>query len=106
TVGQDLNNNNSVADDFIGGVGNRIIRPDASWENMYKTVDMRLARHFQIGSRKVSLSAEAFNIFNWDNISSFGGRQKDAAGNPIANFGQPTGYYAPRQAQLGIRYEF
>jgi len=106
TTGTDDNNNNNFNDDFIGGPGNRVIRPDASWENMYRTVDVRLARHFQFGDRKVSLSAEAFNIFNWDNISSFGGRRTDAAGNPISNFGQPTGYYAPRQAQVGIRYEF
>lgn len=107
TVGQDLNNNNSVADDFIGGPGNRVIRPEANWDNLYRTVDVRLAKHFPLGEgRRVSLSAEAFNIFNWDNISSFGGRQMDAAGNPITNFGQPTGVYAPRQAQLGIRYEF
>lgn len=107
TTGTDDNKNNNFNDDFIGGPGNRIIRPNASWENMYRTVDVRLARHFQLGTgQKFSLSLEAFNVFNWDNISSWGGRRADAAGNPIANFGQPTGYYAPRQAQLGIRYEF
>jgi hypothetical protein len=49
---------------------------------------------------------EAFNVFNWDNISGFGGRQKDAAGNALTTFAKPNGYFAPRQAQVGIRYEF
>ncbi|MGH7577660.1 MAG: hypothetical protein ACREM1_21375 [Longimicrobiales bacterium] len=107
TVGRDVNFNNNFSDDFIGGPDDRIIRPEASWENLYRTVDMRLAKHFPLGGgRRATVSLEAFNIFNWDNISSWGGRQTDAAGDPITNFGQPTGVYAPRQAQVGIRYEF
>jgi hypothetical protein len=53
-----------------------------------------------------SISFEAFNVFNWDNYSGFFGRQKDAAGAALATYNTPSGVFAPRQAQLGIRYEF
>jgi outer membrane receptor protein involved in Fe transport len=107
TVGQDLNSDNNFDNDFIGGVGGRVIRPASDWEDMYRTVDLRLARSFRVrDGHAASLSLEAFNIFNWDNYSGFAGRRSDDAGNPLANFGRPSGVYAPRQAQVGIRYEF
>src|SRR5947207_4832385 len=101
TVGQDLNHDGSLADDFAGDSANRVIRPVASWNNMYRTVDLRLARGVAVGgARRLSVSAEAFNIFNWDNYSGFVGRQTDA------KYSQKSGVYAPRQGQLGLRYEF
>lgn len=107
TVGQDLNFDSNFGDDFVGGTGGRIVRPAASWENMYRTVDVRLAKGVSVGGgRKITASLEAFNMFNWDNYSGFSGRQNDAAGNPITNFGTFNGVFAPRQAQLGLRYEF
>ena len=107
TVGQDLNFDNTFTDDFVGGNANRIIRPEASWANMYRTVDVRLAKGVSLGGgRRISASVEAFNIFNWINYSGFFGRQKDAAGNSLTNYGTPNGLFAPRQAQLGMRYEF
>jgi hypothetical protein len=107
TVGQDLNHDNNFTDDFVGDSANRVIRPVASWNNMYRTVDLRLAKSVPIGgARRLSVSAEAFNIFNWDNLSGFNGRERDAAGNPIANYSRKNGVFAPRQGQLGLRYEF
>ena len=77
------------------------------WENEYRTVDLRLAKVFSAGGgRHISVSAEVFNAFNWDNLSGFNGRQKDAAGNPLATYGQKSGVFAARQGQLGLRYEF
>jgi hypothetical protein len=74
---------------------------------MYRTVDLRIAKLVPLGGgRRISVSAEAFNIFNWDNFSGFNGRQKDAAGNPLATYGRKSGVFAPRQGQLGMRYEF
>jgi hypothetical protein len=68
---------------------------------MYRTVDLRLAKGVAVGgTRRFSVSAEAFNIFNWDNYSGFVSRQNDA------KFGLKSGVYAPRQGQLGLRYEF
>jgi outer membrane receptor protein involved in Fe transport len=107
TVGQDLNHNNNFADDFVGGIANRIVRPDAAWANLYRTVDVRLAKRVPLGSGgQISASLEVFNLFNWDNYSGFNGRQKDAAGNPLTTYGGKSGVFAPRQAQLGMRYEF
>ncbi|HEY9515757.1 MAG TPA: carboxypeptidase regulatory-like domain-containing protein [Gemmatimonadaceae bacterium] len=107
TVGQDVNHDNNFNDDFVGGNGNRTVTPATNWENMYRTVDLRLTKSFSMGGeRKFSVSAEAFNIFNWDNYSGFFGRAADASGSPFANFGQASGVYAPRQAQLGVRYDF
>ena len=64
-------------------------------------MDLRLARGVAVGGvRRLSVSAEAFNVFNWDNYSGFVGRQTDT------KFGQKSGVYAPRQGQLGLRYEF
>ncbi len=101
TVGTDVNHDGSLADDFAGDSANRVIRPVASWNNMYRTVDLRLARGVAVGgARRLSVSAEAFNIFNWDNYSGFVGRQTDA------KYSQKSGVYAPRQGQLGLRYEF
>jgi hypothetical protein len=74
---------------------------------MYRTIDLRLTKSFSLGGeRSFSVSAEAFNIFNWDNYSGFFGRQADASGTPFSNYGTPNGVYAPRQAQLGVRYDF
>jgi hypothetical protein len=68
---------------------------------MYRTVDLRLAKGVPVGGvRRISVSAEAFNIFNWNNYSGFVGRQTDAL------FSRKSGVFAPRQGQLGLRYEF
>jgi hypothetical protein len=107
TDGRDLNHDNNFADDFASDSAHRVIRPVAAWNNMYRTVDVRLAKVVPVGgARRLSVSAEAFNIFNWDNFASFNSRQRTAAGTPIANFSLKSGVYAPRQGQLGLRYEF
>lgn len=101
TVGPDRNNDGNTADDFVGDSANRVIRPPTSWNNMYRTVDLRLAKGVPVGGvRRISVSAEAFNIFNWNNYSGFVGRQTDAL------FSRKSGVFAPRQGQLGLRYEF
>ena len=101
TVGTDANHDNTTADDFVADSANRVIRPVAAWNNMYRTFDLRLAKSVPVGGdRRISVSAEAFNIFNWDNYSGFVGRANDL------NYGKKSGAFAPRQAQLGMRYEF
>src|SRR5216117_3297290 len=101
TVGLDANHDGTVADDFVADSANRVIRPAAAWNNMYRTFDLRLAKSVPVGGdRRISVSAEAFNILNWDNYSGFVSRATDA------NYGKKSGAFAPRQAQLGMRYEF
>jgi outer membrane receptor protein involved in Fe transport len=107
TTGTDDNGDLNFGNDFLNGKDSRTITPDGSWENMYRTVDIRLSKAVDIGgTRKVSLSAEAFNIFNWDNYASWDGRQKTATGAPRDEFNKFIGVFAPRQAQVGLRYEF
>jgi len=102
--GKDLNNDNVTFDDFVGP--DRVQRPDNKWRNWYKTVDLRLQRPLvQRGGQKLTVMAEVFNLFNSENNSAFGG-QKFSGTNPIATFGQPTGAFAARQAQLGLKVEF
>lgn len=102
--GRDLNNNNVTFDDFPNG--ERTKRPDGDWKNWYKTVDLRLQRALVTrGTQKITVMAEVFNLFNNENISSFGGQQFQG-NTPIATFGQSTGAFAARQAQLGLRVDF
>jgi len=59
-----------------------------------------------MGSRKVTLSAEAFNLFNWSNIQGYNSREFDQAGNRIAQFTVPNAAFAARQVQVGAKVAF
>lgn len=107
TDGRDVNGDTNFSNDFLNGKGERTIRPDNKWENMYRTLDLRLAKAINLGGgRKASLTAEAFNIFNWDNYSAWDGRMREGNGNLRTGFNTFTGVFAPRQTQVGLRYEF
>ena len=110
SIGQDLNFDNDFADDFFpdgSPSGKRTIRPDNDFKNWYRNVDLRVGKSlFTTQGTTVRLTAEVFNVFNTDNISAYGGRQKTAAGVDITNFGQPTGAFGARRAQVGARFEF
>ncbi|MGQ0647009.1 MAG: carboxypeptidase regulatory-like domain-containing protein [Gemmatimonadaceae bacterium] len=104
TDGRDLNNSGLFTDDWPNG--QRIQRSDGGWDDMYRTIDLRLVKNIHIGAQRAQLSAEVFNLFNWVNWSGYSGTARDRSGNALANFGLPSGALAPRQAQMGIRYEF
>jgi len=109
--GRDVNLDNITTDDYIGGTvgatGNRTTMPANTWANWYRTVDVRLARPlYTRGGKKVSLSAEVFNLFNWNNHLSYGGTQYTATGTPVASFGVPTGSFSARQGQVGMRVDW
>ncbi|MBY0489968.1 MAG: TonB-dependent receptor [Gemmatimonadaceae bacterium] len=109
--GRDLNLNNVFNDDFPGSTptstGNRTTLPPNSWPFWYRTVDMRIARPlYKVSGRTVSLSAEAFNVFNWRNNLSYGGTQFTTAGAPVATFGKPTAVFGARMGQVGLRFDF
>ena len=60
--------------------GNPASQPANAWPNWYRTVDLRLAHPlYTRGGQKLSLSAEVFNAFNWNNNLSYGGTQFTAA---------------------------
>ena len=109
--GRDINLDNITGDDYTGGTtsssGVRTAMPSNAWKNWYRTVDVRLARPlYTVNGKKVSFSAEVFNLFNWYNHLSYGGTQFTATGTPVASFGVPTGAYAARQMQAGLRIDW
>lgn len=109
--GRDVNLDNITGDDYTGGTtttsGIRTVMPSNKWDNWYRTVDLRLARPiFTVGGNKVSMSAEVFNLFNWSSNQSYGGTQFTSTGTAVASYGVPTGAYAARQMQVGMRVEW
>ncbi len=109
--GRDINLNNITGDDYTGGTlttsGIRTVRPSDKWDNWYRTVDVRLARPlFTVDGKKVSMSAEVFNLFNWSSNQSYGGTQFTATGTAVASYGTTTAAYAARQMQVGMRVDW
>jgi hypothetical protein len=105
TAGRDLNANGIVNDDFVDP-SERAIRPSGGFSVWYRTMDLRLSKLLPVPSGNATLSIEVFNIFNTVNWSGYSGNQTDLAGNPNLSYALPTGAYAPRQLQAGIRYKF
>jgi hypothetical protein len=114
-IGRDLNQDNDVTDDFFANdevaagspAGTRTIRPVNAWKNWYRNVDLRIGRSlFTAQGTKVSLSGEIFNVFNTNNTANYAGRQLDAAGNALTNFGLANTAFGARRAQLGMRAAF
>jgi hypothetical protein len=111
TDGRDINLDNVTGDDYLGGTptstGIRTTRPANTWENWYRTVDVRLAHPlYSKGGTKVSLSAEVFNLFNWNNVLSYGSIRYNASGVEVPSFGVPASSYAARQGQFGMRLDW
>ena len=74
-------------------------------------VDIRVTKDFKIvGTSKVSLIAEVFNLFNHHNYGSYNTQVSATAAATTAIFGQPQqnlgNAYVPRQAQLAFRVGF
>ena len=79
-------------------------RPDATFA--YKSVDLRLDKVFRIGERQaVELTAQVFNVFNWDNYTGY---NQFIPPLPETNsaFGQPTREDPKRRLQFGASYRF
>lgn len=98
TTGNDDNGDQNFNDRPPGVKRNSARGPSTS------TVNLRLTRPFKVSSASIELIAEAFNIFDKTNPTSFIGNMKSPA------FGQPTevlpGAFGPRQIQLGARVDF
>jgi hypothetical protein len=110
TLGVDINKDDALTDDFLpdgSASGARIIRPSNDWDNWYRNLDVRLGKVFSAGGgRALHVTAEVFNVFNTNNVAGFFGRQKDASGNLLTNFGQPNAAFGARRAQIGTKIEF
>jgi hypothetical protein len=72
----------------------------SGWDHWYRTVDVRLGKPFRVPQGRLTVTAEAFNIFNWANHAEYEGNAS------LLDYGEPVGDYARRQAQLGLRYQF
>ncbi len=104
--GQDINRNGLTNDDFIDA-SQRAVRPEGGWDVWYRTIDLRLAKLLPVPGGNATLSIEVFNLFNSVNWSGYGGTRTNISGTtPLATYRQPTGAYAPRQLQAGVRYKF
>jgi len=70
-----------------------------------KKVDMRFTKRFLlVGSTKVELLAEVFNLFNTKNYGSYNSViTSPSFGTPQASSGNA---FVSRQGQLGVRFEF
>jgi hypothetical protein len=113
SLGSPFFNNITTGTDSNGdGVLND--RPIGAGRNTYEgdtisSVDLRITRAFSLGgTRKLQVIADAFNIFNTVNFTTYNtvwgaGAYPDA---PNAAFGSPTLADDPRIIQFGIRYTF
>jgi outer membrane receptor protein involved in Fe transport len=79
-------------------------RPEGTFN--YKSVDLRLDKQVRFGGRQAAeLSAQVFNLFNWDN---FTGYQQFIPPLPEVSqtFGDPTRQDPKRRFQFGVSYRF
>jgi hypothetical protein len=123
-----LNNTGAVLTNAANGAGGSFRAPfeerNAYEQSGRKTVDFRLSKEFNIGGRKrIVALAEAFNLFNWTNYTSYSNTKYRGVGNAVYNaatntvtmnlsedssFGTPTAasntLFGPRDAQLGLKF--
>ncbi|MGE5233274.1 MAG: TonB-dependent receptor [Acidobacteriota bacterium] len=105
-VTNDLNRDGNSRNDIVPGSRNSKRLPS------YYNLDLRLAKRFAVsGDWHVELIAEAFNLFNRNNISTqrTGFYTYDATHNllvPQAGFGQSTAAFDNRIVQLAIKLSF
>ena len=97
-IGEDVNENNFVQDDWIDGKRYRV--PENAWRSWYRMVDVRLTKAIDLGRvGRLLVIAEAFNVTNrrnWIFPNTF------VSGAPV----NPTGAEIAREVQLGIRVVF
>jgi outer membrane receptor protein involved in Fe transport len=75
----------------------------------YRSVDLRLEKAFAFAGQRVSVTAEAFNVFDFENYDagSYNGNIPPAGQPPNAAFGQPTKLIEPgRRLQFGFNWKF
>ena len=104
TVGEDVNKDGLLDDDWIDGKRYRV--PPDRWKYWYRVLDLRATKAIAIGrGSQLTVIGEAFNVFNTENYSGYFGVQRGASG-PRRDFGVPNGVFATRQFQLGTKLSF
>src|SRR5262245_47272381 len=105
SIGQDVNANNFLEDDWIDGKRYRV--PRNVWANWYRVVDVRITKSIALGrGTQLSVIAEGFNVFNTENYASYFDDQRSSTGEPRPDFGSASAIFATRQLQIGTRLEF
>jgi hypothetical protein len=98
-AGSDLNND-TTNNDRPRGVSRNSARQRST-----ASVDVRLSRSIPIGTSRVELLLEAFNLFDRTNILAVNNVFGTGTA-PLPSFGQPTLAGDPRQIQVGVRWQF
>jgi hypothetical protein len=75
----------------------------------YRLVDLRLRKDFAIGTSRLGIIGDVYNVFNFQNFGSYDGfiRPLNDPNGPNPNFGKPREVIADsRRAQIGLAYDF
>jgi hypothetical protein len=81
-------------------------RRNALRTSRFINFDLRALKYFPMGERRrLDLVVEAFNLFNHPNALSLNPFFGSGA-TPLATFGMPTSFSAPRQIRLSVDFEF
>jgi outer membrane receptor protein involved in Fe transport len=100
----DLNGDGNTRNDIAPGTVRNQFRLDT-----LVTFDPRIARDIQIGTTKLQLIWEAFNLFNRDNINGVDATYYSVAGTTLTRsttFGRPLASSGERIMQLAVKLTF
>ena len=103
-VNGDLNGDGNTRNDLAPGTRRNSLRLPSVVQ-----LDVRITRDIPLGRATAQLMAEAFNVFNRDNITSVAAFQYGVSGTaltPVADFGRPTTTAGERIVQLAARITF
>jgi outer membrane receptor protein involved in Fe transport len=71
------------------------------------SLDLRVTWTIPLGaSRRLQLSADAFNVYNRDNVATVNTTWGANPAAALATFGVPLTYFNPREVQLAARFSF
>jgi len=106
TTGTDANNDADSATDRPTVLGEHFQRNSGRQSNAYR-VDLRLAKNFNLGSGKLGIIAECFNVNN-HYLYTVSNTTWGANQAPLATFGTKSlvAGFAPRTFQFALRYDF
>lgn len=97
----------------LNGDGNLGDRTPTFGRNSFRmggtsSTDLRGTWAVPLGSNttRLMLYAEAFNIFDQENISGVNNNYGPTPGSPLATWMQPQTWFPPREVQLGLRLSF
>ena len=73
----------------------------------YRNVDMRLRKDIPVGSSRIGIVGDFFNVFNFQNLGCFDGYIAPKTGDPNMNYGKAGCTVSDsRRVQAGLTYDF